>query len=533
MECMFMRKLLINLSCCITLVSMHAFAKDLPDQMLEIMKQPKYEHSNWGLFVKDAVTQTTYFEYNADKMFLPGSTSKIFSVAALYDAYGENYQFKTPVYALGTIDEGRLNGNLVLVAQGDLTMGGRQDDHMHILFTSMDHIYANMLPGAALTQQDPLSGLKQIAKQITEKGIKEINGDVLIDDRLFETIEKRGVVLSPIMINENMLDLLFNPGEIGQAAALTWRPEVEGYSVKNDVKTVAEGGSLDIQITADDSGRNITVKGSLPANQKDILRTFSIKDPSHFARAALIQVLRGEGITVNITDKAAQLPPKTVYQDKKPVALLESPMLFEYGKLILKVSHNTGANLIPLLLAAQKDKRTYDEGMLLLGQFLIEKVKLPTNSFVFADAAGGDENRITPAAMIKMLDFTKIETNKFGRFFNAMPILAVDGSLKDFGKTTKAARAVYAKPGTGVSFNLATGEYFLTTQGLAGYIIGKNVHLFEYVVFVNNASMPKIDDIFPIFEDFAQISSIIWENTLDLPKPDESMTNQETPKNNG
>ena len=99
------------------------------------------------------------------------------------------------------------------------------------------------------------------------------------------------MIISPIMINENLIDLSFNPGEIGNSD-LSWRPMVEGYQVKNEVKTVAKDGKLDIQITSDESGHHIVVKGTLPAGQKNIVRTFSIKNPKNFAREAFIQALQ-------------------------------------------------------------------------------------------------------------------------------------------------------------------------------------------------------------------------------------------------
>lgn len=86
-------------------------------------------------------------------------------------------------------------------------------------------------------------------------------------------------------------------------------------------------------------------------------------------------------------------------------------------------------------------------------------------------------------------------------------------TLEDFAKNTPAVGKVRAKPGTGVSFNLATGQFFLITQALAGYVEGKNGHLYAYMLAINNGKMPTINDIFPIFEDVCQLSSMIYEHT--------------------
>ncbi|MBA3720939.1 MAG: D-alanyl-D-alanine carboxypeptidase/D-alanyl-D-alanine-endopeptidase [Parachlamydiaceae bacterium] len=496
-----------------TFSNINADEKPLPEKMLKIMQQPKYQHSTWGFFAKNAETGQVLYDIHSDEMFLPASTTKLFSVAALLKAYGDDFRFKTPVYLTGEITNGKLKGNLVLVAQGDLTMGGRQIDSDMLAFTKLDHINANQVPGAILTPQDPLLAFNNLAKQIHEKGIKEINGNVFIDENLFQTTEKRGMMVSPIMLNENLIDIVLNPTSVGTTASFSWRPKVEGYSVKNEVKTVATSEKMDLKITSDEAGKNIVVQGTIPMNQKNVLRTFSIKDPNDFARAAFIQSLGAEGITVNI-DKIApkKLSKEIFFEKKQPIAIWTSPPLSEYGKLILKVSHNLGANLVPLLLASQKGQKTFDEGMKLLGNFVIEDVKISPDAFVFIDGAGGDENRVTPQSEVQLLEYVKkLPSKQFTSYMNSLPILGVDGSLEDFGKTTNAVGKVYAKTGTGVSYNLATNKYFLTTQALGGYIEGKNGQLILYMLAVNNGQMPTIEDIFPIFEDLCQVSSVIYE----------------------
>jgi D-alanyl-D-alanine carboxypeptidase/D-alanyl-D-alanine-endopeptidase (penicillin-binding protein 4) len=502
------------------LFTANAFSIDLPEKMVKIMQQSKYEHSNWGVYVKDSVSGQELFDFNSDKMFLPASTTKLFSVSALLNAYGDDYRFKTPVFAVGKIENGKLNGTLVLVGQGDLTFGGRQNDPDTIQFTNLDHIIANEVPGVTLTPQDPLNGLISLARQVRQKGIQEINGDVLIDDRLFETVTKRAMllsplVLSPVLINENMLDFVINPSENGKVANIITRPEVKGYTVKNDLVTVAAGQPLNIEITADDNGENIVISGTIPADKKDLVRTFAIKNPNHFARSAFIQALEKEGIKVNISlDKSIKLPEKKDLSNLQPLAVWTSPPLTEYAKLILKVSHNLGADLIPLLLSAKEGKSNFDEGMKLFGDFVNKQVGISKNAFVFIDGAGGDENRLTPKAEVQLLEYVKnLPKEHFEKFYDALPILGVDGSLADFGKKTDAVGKARAKTGTGAAFNLATQQFFLTTQAFTGYVEGKNGHLFEFMIVVNNGEMPAIDDIFPIFEDLAEMTGIIYDHT--------------------
>lgn len=486
----------------------------LPEDMLKIMQQPKYNHAIWGIYAKDLQTGEILYNQNADKMFSPASTTKLLSISTLLQTLGDDFRFKTPVYADGKIQDGRLQGNLVLVAQGDPTMGGRQPDANTISFTKMDHLISNMVPDALLTKEDPLKGLNDLAKQVLASGIKEIDGDVLIDDSIFETVVKRDMTLSPILINENVIDIVINPTTVDQTAKLLWRPEVSGYTLDNQVKTVAKGEAMGIEVTSDETGRKIVVKGTIPMDQHDVVKVFQIHDPKAFAREAFLDALKKQGIKVTATSKTKDAALPKSYKELQQVALWTSPPLSEYAKLILKVSHNLGADMVPLILASHAGKKSYEEGLRMISDFAVNTIKLSPDAFVMLDAAGGNENRFTPESEIQILEYMhNLEPGKFRKFYDALPILGVDGSLEDFGKDIPASGKVRAKPGTGVTFNAALGKFFLITQALAGYAEGINGHPWAYMIVVNNAGMPAISDVNQIFEDQGQISGIIYNNT--------------------
>ena len=67
-------------------------------------------------------------------------------------------------------------------------MGGRTTPDGKIAYTDIDHSYANSIGNAILTTPDPLSGLDQLAQQVSTAGIKSVSGEVIIDDRLFDKI---------------------------------------------------------------------------------------------------------------------------------------------------------------------------------------------------------------------------------------------------------------------------------------------------------------------------------------------------------
>ena len=57
---------------------------------------------------------------NGDKLFTPGSTTKLFTEGATLTLLGPDFRYHTPLYRTGRIDaKGTLKGDLILVASGD------------------------------------------------------------------------------------------------------------------------------------------------------------------------------------------------------------------------------------------------------------------------------------------------------------------------------------------------------------------------------------------------------------------------------
>src|SRR5262245_53149766 len=114
-------------------------AESLGDRISEVTSRPDYKHARWGLLVVDAQSGEVVYERNPDQMFVPASTTKIYTCAAALGLLGPDYKFQTPVYWTGEITDGVLKGDLVLCASGDLTFGGRTNADGKIEFTNSDH----------------------------------------------------------------------------------------------------------------------------------------------------------------------------------------------------------------------------------------------------------------------------------------------------------------------------------------------------------------------------------------------------------
>jgi D-alanyl-D-alanine carboxypeptidase len=164
---------------------------ELPQVIRNIMDKPRYSGATWALRVVDMQSGTVIYDLNSQDLLLPGSVRKLFSIGVTLNQLGADDRFTTPVFRRGDVDSsGELKGDLILVAKGDLTMGGRDTGHDTIAVTNFDHCDANNLGSAILTAPDPLGGLDKLAAQVAASGIRKVSGDVIIDDRLFQQFNR-------------------------------------------------------------------------------------------------------------------------------------------------------------------------------------------------------------------------------------------------------------------------------------------------------------------------------------------------------
>ena len=134
-----------------------ARADDLADKIRAITDAKEYRPARWGILVAEAESGRTVYEHNPDKLILPASVTKLFSCATALCELGPDFTFTTSVYRRGEVKDKVLDGDLILVAGGDLTFGGRRGKDGGTRFADNDHTYANSgLMNAQLTDTDPL-----------------------------------------------------------------------------------------------------------------------------------------------------------------------------------------------------------------------------------------------------------------------------------------------------------------------------------------------------------------------------------------
>lgn len=471
--------------------------ESLAKKLEAVMDGKDYKQARWGVLVADAKTGDVLYAREPDKLFTPASTTKLFSCATALLTYGPDYRFETPVYRRGPVVDGSLHGDLILVASGDLTFGGRTGPDGKPAFADVDHTYANSGLGVAeLTDTDPLAGLKDLVKQIKKAGIKEVRGEVLVDDRLFARSEGTGsgpAVVTPIMVNDNVVDVVVTPGaKSGEPAKVTMRPGTDYFHMDAFVTT----GNPDAEttLTLQTVGPNqFTVRGKVPAGGEPLVRIYPVDDPASFARYLFIDLLRKEGVRVHAPlarPNKYDYPEPDGYGKLTKVAAFKSPPFRETIQVTLKVSHNLYASALPCLVAAKKGKATLEDG-LKEQRKVLRDLGVDVGTISFGGGAGGSPaDCVTPRAAVKLLS-AMAKRPEWEAYRAGLPSLGVDGTLaKVVGEDSPARGKAFGKTGTWIWKDVMNDRFLLRSKALAGVMTTKAGRELYFALYVNDVPLP-------------------------------------------
>ncbi len=462
-----------------------------------VLDTPGYQEGHWGILVVNGKTGETVYERNADQLFAPASVTKLFSTASALVELGPNHRFQTPLVRQGEVDvKGTLHGDMILIAQGDLCLGGRTGPDGSLVFKDEDHTYAGGNLRSEIVPTDPLAGLEHLAREVQAAGIKEITGDVIVDDRLFAPAIATGSGprrISPILVNDNVIDVLAKPAATaGEPARVTSLPSTAFATMDAQVATVAADQAAELTVR-EVGPRRFTVRGRLPVGHARVVKIYEVEDPSSFARALMIEAMQRRGIRIAASPLGANatggLPSQRDVAKLPKLAEYTSPPFREYIRVILKVSHNLHASTLPLLLAARHGKRTLEAGLKRQGEVL-RNVGIPPRAISFGGGAGGDRADLaTPRAAVTLLRAMAARP-EFSAFEAALPILGRDGTLAKAVATDSPARGhARAKTGTYSIENGLDGTVILTSKALAGYLETASGRRLIFAAFVNNVPL--------------------------------------------
>jgi serine-type D-Ala-D-Ala carboxypeptidase/endopeptidase (penicillin-binding protein 4) len=440
----------------------------LASRIQRIIDRPEFAGSSWGMRFHLLDSDEPVYSMNPAQRFVAASAVKVFIAGSAFSALGPDHRFRTRVYRTGPVVRGVLRGHLVLVAGGDLLLGPRIQPDGTLALPHPDHSYGTAtepVPG------DPLRSLRGLARQVAARGIRRVEGRVLVDASLFREGREEiangftPIPVSPMMVNDNIVDVVVTPADRpGVPATLRVSPRTAYVLVVNEVTTVAADAAgvrplaFGAVASNPDGTHTVRLTGDIPVG-RSVLRPYYVPDPVRFAEIAFAETLRDEGIgvesqspgTAEATVDVASLASRCTARNR--LAEHVSPPLSEQVKVMLKLSSNVHTVYFPYLVGAIAGRDPVDAEATgeQFRRRLLERAGLDP-----------DEPGYTSDFFVQFLAYMARQ-RYFPAYRRAMPVMGRDGTLTGIAPDLPAAGHVHAKTGSAITTTRIS-------KALAGYI---------------------------------------------------------------
>jgi len=327
--------------------------------------------TNYGIFVLNPLTSDTIYEYNSHSPLIPASNTKVFTTAAALFILGEAFTFQTALYIKdANLDDGVINSDLYIKGFGNS------------LFTRDD--------------------MKQLARNLAARGIRQINGRIYGDDSYFDDVYSRSDWIED-ETDANRLPPI-------SALVVDYNQTTETYKRRRRVLT----------------------------------RTVSVQNPPLHAARLLRDDLLSEGISVDHVVDIGITPPDFSKLDEIAVPLKRvisiankrshnfiSECLFKSVGAHASQSQGNGTNAAQAVIRFLKDYNLFRKGT------------------VFVDGSGlSRSNRISAEGIVKLLEMIYFDLDKYDLYANSLSIAGVDGTLSGRLSGTLAEYNFRGKTGT-------------------------------------------------------------------------------------
>lgn len=491
----------------------------LATRVQAVMDRPEFKHAFFGIAFYALADGHMVWSHNPEKLFSAASTTKLVTEGSALQLLGPDYRFHTRVYRTGPLGGSTVDGDLVLVASGDPNLSGRIQPNGQLAFENVDHSY-DASPDTRAVPGDPLAVIRELASQVAARGIKRVNGRVLVDVSLFKEGERElgtGVVISPIVVNDNLVDLMIGAGaQAGAPTTVQVTPTTQYVKFVNKSTTAAAGSQPHISWSSDvtdpDGAHTVTISGTFPADKPPILFSYAVPEPSRFAEVTFADALRAAGVSVNLATAAAQheyTGTPSAYTPENMVADHVSPPFSEDVKVTLKVSQNLHASSTPFIVKSIKARGDSSKTGFDLEHDLLQHAGLDLGGAQQTDGAGGDA-RFSPSFMVHYLEYMSKQPT-FDAFFRGLPVLGRDGTLYNVQTSSPAAGHVFAKTGTLGDWDALNRKLLLSAKGLSGYLITPSGKRYAIALYVNNVSLAPEDVTRIAAQALGEIATIGYE----------------------
>lgn len=419
-----------------------------------IAARHKVPASNISAIVQAVSSATPLFALNLDVPRNPASTIKLLTTFVALDTLGPTYSWPTRIYTAGPIKNGVLSGDLILKGYGD----------------------------PYLVEENLWKMLGELRRQ----GLREINGDLVIDDTHFavtrtdpgafdaQPYRLYNVVPNALLVNFKAFVFYFVPGADG---GITIRsvPALPNLKIVNRLKLVqgrCRGVLASFTMTVPDpvATDEVVFAGNYQASCGEQALPRSLLQPANYAYGMFKTLWAQHGGSLKGGVRLGTAP-----SNKTPFAVWQSPSLADILRPLNKWSNNMMADALLYTLGGT----LFDPPLSLAhGETVIKayltKHHLATEGLVMENGSGLSRvSRITALTMHGLLQHA-YRSRYMSEYISSLAIAGIDGTMRRRFKRTAETGWMHLKTG-----------HLNEVAAVAGFIRAHSGTTYVVVLFLN------------------------------------------------
>lgn len=438
--------------------------EELARRLERLLADPALARAHVGLTVQVAETGEVLFDRAGEKRFTAASTAKLVTAAVALQRLGTGHRWTTTLAATGPVRQGVLEGDLWVVGSGD----------------------------PSVTEDR----LRSWAGHLRDAGIRRITGDVVGDDRAFESPAwGRGWMwndlhlgwaagVSGLQVDPGTISGRLHPGaEPGVPATLRLDRPTEHLPVDYEVRTGTPGSNLRLRLDPHRPEGPTLVRGWIASDADPLRLRFAPTHPTLLFLERLDEALGSAGVTVDgelRRPTPEETPPggggdpvtgwRQTFRSDSLGALLSS---------LLRPSDNQMAESLLRTMGRERGR----EGSAREGLEVVDGVLsgwgVAPGAVALADGSGLSRyDALAPAALVRVLRAAWRQP-WYPVFRDALPAPRESGTLRGRFMGIPAEESVRAKTGS-----------LGSVRGLAGYVQDGDGETLLFTLLINGYDVP-------------------------------------------
>ena len=390
--------------------------------------------------VYDLKDKKQVFDYNGTLALNPASTQKILTSVVALKELGGSYHYKTPV-STDQFSNGIIQ-NLYLKGVGDPSLVEER--------------------------------LWRMAKDLKVRGVKQIKGDIIIDQNLFDDFDFQGKIngstraynasVSPFALNFNSFAVVATNMSSGLEVHVD--PPIDYFVLRS--KIGRSGNSIAISRSAKGGKEYVVASGGVSRSK---IKYANVLNPSAYAGQTLAWMLRQMDIDFKGQVKQGKASGgKTLFVDQsKPLSHILNGLN--------KFSNNFTAEMILKTLGAKRTQKGNTESGVQVLKSYLKEWGIPSSQVQVYNGSGlSRKNRISATALNKILAEAYQDHRVRSDLMASLAVGGVDGTLKSRMKQKELQGNVKAKTGT-----------LHDVAALSGYMEAASGKPYAFTILLNGA----------------------------------------------